>query len=62
MRDFLDIPDIVAEVYEEGLEWFLDNPGEDNLPFHIVENMNLAGLDPDRTTLRLLMERDRLNS
>lgn len=62
MRAFLDIPDVVAEVYEEGLEWLLENPGEDRLPYRIVEHMNLAGLDPDRTTLRLLMERDRLNS
>lgn len=55
------IPDVVTDVMDEALQWFIENPGEDALPFHIVEHMNVVGLDPDRTTLRLLMERDRLN-
>ena len=62
MTSVLDIPEVVTEVMDEALEWFMDNPGEESLPAYILSNMNEVGLDPDRTTLRLLMERDRTNS
>lgn len=56
-----DYNDLCCELYDEALEYLLQNPGEERLPYRFITAMNELGLDPNHTEMRLLNERDSIN-
>lgn len=62
MELFPTIDDEIQEVLDYALDWLLENPGAESLPYPTIKMLGDLGVDPVRAEFKLLMERDRLNS
>ncbi len=53
----LNQQELITEVYDEALSWFLENPGMNRLPLDYVKRIQDVGLELLPTEDRLLRDR-----